>query len=192
MEKSRESQKPREERDSRRRKVIRTWLCLLITLVNKISANGKLWDISVLVAAPAKETASVSQWHAYAQFSLPSFPTKLSLSVTELMMVHLLFPTVFLSSTLSNTKRSYIIRKVIHVNCRKFGKYRKVQKWKYIYTSITATPRHTISNIRCIYVFPLNKCILQNGDHAQQTACSLLFSLRNKALTFSMSMNRLI
>lgn len=76
-------------------------------------------------------------------------------------------PTIFLAFTLNNIEGSYIIRKIMHVNCRKFGKCRKVQKWKrkkYIYTIYAPTiaiPRDTISNIWCMYVFPLNKCVIQ-------------------------------
>lgn len=58
---SRQSLKPREESNSRRRKMIRIWLCLLMTLVNTVSANGKLWDISALVAAPMTEHVLMSQ-----------------------------------------------------------------------------------------------------------------------------------
>lgn len=57
------------------------------------------------------------------------------------------------------------------------GSLENVGKFKNekIYTPIIAIPRDSISNIWCTYIFPLNKCALQNGDYAKHTACSLPF-----------------
>lgn len=68
-----------------------------------------------------------------------------------------------------------------------------VEKFKNekMYIHVIAIPRDSISNIWCMYIFPLNKCALQNEDYAKHTACSFFFSLRNTSLIFPMSLNSL-
>lgn len=65
----------REGSKSARRKMIRAWLCLLMTWLIRC------WRVETLrhlcpVAAPVQEWAFVSQLHSHAQFTPPLLPTK--------------------------------------------------------------------------------------------------------------------